>query len=56
VGWRAVNVWNDPEALERFFARRLTAAYHAASVSPETTTQQAFEVHRLIAPELATRS
>lgn len=52
-GWRAVSVWDDPQALQRFFAGRLTAAYHAASVSPEATTQQTFEIHSLIAPELA---
>ncbi len=52
-GWRAVSVWDDPEALQRFFAGRLNAAYHAANVSPGTTTQQTFEIHSLIAPQLA---
>lgn len=33
-GWRAVGVWDDAEALQRFFAGRLTAAYHAAAASP----------------------
>ena len=54
-GWRTVSVWDEPEALQRFFAGRLTAAYHAAGVSPEATTQQTFEIHSLIAPELAAR-
>jgi hypothetical protein len=54
-GWRAVIVWDDPHALQRFFADRLTAAYHAANVSPGATTQQTFEIHSLIAPELAAR-
>jgi hypothetical protein len=52
-GWRAVSVWDDRQSLRRFFAGRLTAAYRAASVSPEATTQQTFEIHSLLAPELA---
>lgn len=52
AGWRAVSVWDDPHALQRFFAGRLTAAYHAASVSPEATTQETFEIHTLVAPEV----
>ena len=55
-GWRAVSVWDDPEALQRFFAGRLTAAYHAAGVSPEATTQQTFEIHSLLATELAAQA
>jgi hypothetical protein len=51
-GWRVVSVWDDPEAPQRFFSGRLAAAYHAASVSPAATTQQTFEIHSLIAPEL----
>lgn len=51
-GWRAVSVWDDPQALQCFFGGRLTAAYHAARVSPEATIQQTFEIHSLIAPEL----
>ena len=52
-GWRAVSVWEDPESLQRFFAGRLAAAYHAAGVSPEATTQETFEIHTLIGSELA---
>ena len=52
-GWRAVSVWDDHQSLQRFFTGRLTAAYHAASVSPEATTQQTFEIHSLIPPERA---
>ena len=55
-GWRAVSVWDDPQTLQRFFTGRLTAAYHAASVSPEATTQETFEVHTLIAPEPAAQT
>lgn len=55
-GWRAVSVWDDPQALQRFFADRLTPAYHAANVSPEATTQETFEIHTLIAPELASHT
>ena len=53
-GWRAISVWDDPQALQRFFAGRLTAAYHAASVSPDATTQETFDIHTLIAPEPTT--
>jgi hypothetical protein len=51
--WRAVSAWDDPEVLQQFFAGRLTAAYHAAGVSPEATSQQTFEIHTVIAPEVA---
>jgi hypothetical protein len=53
--WRAVSVWDDRQALERFFAGRLTDAYHAANVTPQATTRQTFEIHSLIAPEPAAR-
>ncbi len=52
-GWRAVSVWEDPQALQDVFAGRLTAAYHAAGVSPEATARQTFEIHSLISSELA---
>lgn len=54
-GWRVISVWDDPQPLQRFFAGRLTAAYHAASVSPDATTQETFEIHTLITPEPATQ-
>lgn len=54
-GWRAVSVWDDPESLQRFFHGRLSAAYQAAGIAPEATAQETFELHTLIAPELATR-
>ncbi len=53
-GWRAIRVWDDAQALQRFFGGRLAAAYHAAGVSPDATIQQTFEIHSLIAPELMT--
>jgi hypothetical protein len=52
-GWRAISVWADPQSLQRLFDGRPTAAYHAASVSPKATTQETFEIHTLLAPELA---
>jgi hypothetical protein len=33
-GWRTVSVWDDPPTPQRFFAGWLTAAYHAARISP----------------------
>jgi hypothetical protein len=54
-GWRAVSVWDNPQSLQRFFRGRLTAAYHAASIAPEATTQETFEIHTMVAPELAAR-
>lgn len=52
-GWRAISVWDDRKALRRFFHGRLTAAYHAARVSPEATGQETFEIHTLLTPEHA---
>lgn len=54
-GWRAVSVWDDSQSLERFFRGRLAAAYHSASVAPEATTQETFQIHTLIVPELVSR-
>jgi hypothetical protein len=55
-GWRAISVWDDHQSLQRFFDDRLTAAYHAANVSPEATAQKTFEIHTLLAPEFAAQS
>jgi hypothetical protein len=52
-GWRAISVWADHQPLQRFFEGRLTAAYHAASVSPKAATQETFEIHTPLAAELA---
>lgn len=54
-GWRAISVWENPQSAQRFFEERLIPAYHAASVSPQATTQETFDIHTLTTPWLAAR-
>ena len=52
-GWRVISVWDSQEALERFFAERLAPAYEEAGLSFDTVKRTPFEVHTLVAGDLA---
>jgi hypothetical protein len=51
-GWRFISVWDSQEALDRFFAERLSAAYAAAGLSLENIRRTKFDVHTLAAGDL----
>jgi hypothetical protein len=51
-GWRVISVWDSREALERFFAERLTPAYEHAGLSLDAVKRTFFEVHGLVAGDL----
>ena len=51
-GWRFVSVWDSQEALERFFAERLSPAYDEVGLSFESVTRTVFPVHGLVAGDL----
>lgn len=51
-GWRFISVWDSQEALERFYAERLTPAYTAAGMTFDTVTRTLFEVGVLAAGDL----
>jgi len=52
-GWRVISVWDSEEAFQRFFAERLTAAYEEAGLSLDSVKRTPFEVHTLVAGDLA---
>jgi hypothetical protein len=51
-GWRVISVWDSEEALERFIAERLAAAYQEAGLSLDDVQRTRFEVHTLVAGDL----
>jgi hypothetical protein len=51
-GWRAIIVWDSPEARDQFFNERLAPAYGAAGLSSDSVTRTQFEVRMLIAGDL----
>ena len=51
-GWRVISVWDSREAIERFFAERLSAAYAEAGLSLDSIDRTLFEVHTLVAGDL----
>lgn len=52
-GTRVISVWDSQEALERFFAERLAPAYKEVGVSFERVKRTPFELHTLVAGDLA---
>ena len=52
-GWRVITVWDSEEARDRFFAERLAPAYERAGVSLENGERTVFDVHTLVAGDLA---
>ena len=44
-GWRVVEVWESPEAMERFFQEQLGAALQAANINVQPQT---FPVHNIM--------
>lgn len=53
---RTITVWNTHADLDRFFAQRLTPAYHAVGRSLDEITRTQFDVDILVADELAASS
>ena len=51
-GWRVISVWDSKEALERFFAERLSPAYEEAGLSFDTIERTVFELRALVAGDL----
>jgi hypothetical protein len=51
-GWRAITVWDSPEARDQFFNERLAPAYGAIGLSLDSVTRTQFEVRMLIAGDL----
>ncbi len=51
-GWRVITVWDSQEALDRFFAERLTYAYEEAGLSLDDVKRTQFEVYAMVAGDL----
>lgn len=51
-GWRMISIWESEEALERFFAEHMTAAFDEAGIALENVKRTTFEVYKLIAGDL----
>ena len=51
-GWRVISVWDSEEALQRFFAERLSLAYADVGLSFDTVKRTVFELHTLVAGDL----
>jgi hypothetical protein len=52
TGWRFISVWDSQEALDRFYAGRLTPAYDEAGLSLDRVRRSLFEVNTLVAGDL----
>jgi len=52
TGWRFISVWDSQEALDRFYAERLTPAYDRAGLSLDRVKRTLFEVNTLVAGDL----
>ncbi len=52
-GWRVITVWDSEEARDRFFEERLRPAYADAGLPFENAALTVFEVHTLVARDLA---
>jgi hypothetical protein len=52
TGWRFISVWDSHEALDRFYAERLTPAYDHAGLSVDKVDRTLFEVNTLVAGDL----
>lgn len=52
-GWRVITVWESEEARDRFFAERLAPAYEEIGLSLDSVARTVFDVHTLIAGDLA---
>jgi len=51
-GWRVITVWDSQQALDRFLAERLPAAYDEAGLSLDDVTRTQFEVYAMVAGDL----
>lgn len=51
-GWRAIAVWDSPEALKRFREERLLPAARATGCPIDSARTTLFEVHTLVAGDL----
>jgi hypothetical protein len=51
-GWRAITVWDSPEALKRFRVERLSPAVEATGCPVGNVKTTTFEVHTLVAGDL----
>jgi hypothetical protein len=47
-GWQTVSVWENEEAIVRFFEGRLGPAYRAAGVTVEESRRETFAVHTIV--------
>jgi hypothetical protein len=50
---RAITVWDSPEDRDRFLAERLAPAYQSVGRSLDQVTRSQFDVHMLVAGDLA---
>jgi hypothetical protein len=51
--WRVISVWDSVDSMRQFFGDRLAPAYRNAGLSLDSARQTTFEVHTLVAGQLA---